>query len=77
MVSTPKGAEGLDLVDAKHLLVRSLDDFPEAITSLLSEPERRGRLGAAGRALVEAEYDWRSIGERLTESVDALLRDHR
>jgi glycosyltransferase involved in cell wall biosynthesis len=75
VVSTPKGAEGLELIDGEHLAIRALDDFPEAIASLLSDPQRRRQLGAAGRAFVQAEHDWSSLAERLTESVEALLRN--
>lgn len=62
VVSTSVGAEGLDVVDGRHLvLADSPSDFADAIASLMQSPERRRRLGAEGRTLVEAQYRWEAI----------------
>ncbi|MFQ5790957.1 MAG: glycosyltransferase family 4 protein, partial [Acidobacteriota bacterium] len=60
VVATTKASEGLDVRDDVHVLIRDDDEgFVSAIRSLLSDPDLRRRLGAEGRKLVEAKYDWR------------------
>ncbi|NNF08264.1 MAG: glycosyltransferase [Candidatus Eisenbacteria bacterium] len=64
VVSTSVGAEGLDVVHDKHLvLADGADNFAQAILSLMADPERRARLGKAGRELVESRYDWKAIAK--------------
>lgn len=65
VVSTTIGAEGLGATDGTQLVLA--DDaaaIARAIAALLNDPERRQRLATAGRALVEAEYDWDRIAAR-------------
>jgi glycosyltransferase involved in cell wall biosynthesis len=47
-------------------LARSLAD-------LLRDPERRTRLGTAGRALVAARFGWESAAERFESAYDRAL----
>jgi glycosyltransferase involved in cell wall biosynthesis len=66
VVSTRIGAEGLAVEDGIHLLLA--DDpasFAEAAIQLLADPERRWSLARAARELVEREYAWPRIGEKL------------
>lgn len=59
IVSTPLGAEGLEVEDGEHLdLASDPEQMAEAILRLFREKERRLRLGQAGRALIEARYGW-------------------
>ncbi len=61
VVSTSKAAEGLEIQDGTHLLIR--DDpasFRVAVQELLDDPEMRLKLGANGRRLVQEHYDWRT-----------------
>jgi glycosyltransferase involved in cell wall biosynthesis len=73
VVSTSMGAEGVaGLRAGEHCLVA--DDpagFADAILRLLSDAALCGRLGAAGRDLVRARYDWSVIVPRL----EALYRE--
>lgn len=62
VVSTTVGAEGLPLVPGEHFL--QADDpaaFAQSVVSLLRDPARRRRLGAAGRRLVEERYSWSQV----------------
>jgi glycosyltransferase involved in cell wall biosynthesis len=75
VVSTPKGVEGLDLVEGEEVLVaRTPGEFARAVLDLLEHPQRRARLAAAGRRAVEARYDWRPITESFVEEVERLVR---
>ncbi len=46
---------------------RGVDKLAATITGLLSDPERRARMGAAGREHVEEEWLWEYMGARLGE----------
>lgn len=74
VVSTSTGAEGLGLVDGVHALIA--DDpgaLAAAVLRVLEQPALAASLGRAGRALVESEYAWTRIGERLRTAYDELL----
>lgn len=75
VVSTTVGAEGLMLETGRHFV--AADDprhFADEVVSLLRDPERRRRLGQAGRRLVETRYSWATVArefERCCEEVIA------
>ncbi|MBN1977682.1 MAG: glycosyltransferase [Anaerolineae bacterium] len=62
VVSTTLGAEGFPVTHGQELLLADEPgEFAQAVVSLLNAPEKREALGQAGRAFVEARYDWRII----------------
>ena len=66
IVSTSVGAEGLDLKDGEEIFIADAPiPFAGAVTRLLTDVSLRRRVGENGRARVEQDYDWRSIGEKL------------
>ncbi len=66
IVSTSVGAEGLDLKDSEEIFIADEPTvFADAVTRLLTDAPLRRRVGENGRARVEQDYDWRSIGEKL------------
>jgi glycosyltransferase involved in cell wall biosynthesis len=73
VVSTSKGAEGLDVVDEEHLLIAdSASAFADQIVRVLSDPPLAMRLTRNARALVEARYGWEAIGAELCRLIEAL-----
>jgi glycosyltransferase involved in cell wall biosynthesis len=48
-------------------------EFAEALDLLLEDDERRRRLGAQGRAYVEAVYSWPAVTARLRETLERLV----
>jgi len=59
IVSTSIGVEGIDAQHGEHLLVADdPNEFAAAVIRLLQHPAEAARLARAGRALVEARYDW-------------------
>lgn len=76
VISTGKGAEGLDVHPDEDILIA---DEPQAlaavICSLLGDPAQRSRLAQAGRSLVERQYDWAIIGRQLLELVDEIIEE--
>jgi glycosyltransferase involved in cell wall biosynthesis len=70
VVSTSIGAEGLDVRDGRDILIA--DDpaaFAEAVRAVLSDASLRDRLGANGRALVEARYRWDATIEAIERAL--------
>jgi len=72
VVSTALGAEGLDCVPGRHLLVADdPSEFASSVLRVLSEPGLADELGRAGRALVCERYSWRGAAGAL----EAFFRD--
>ena len=74
MVSTPLGCEGLAVENGKHLLIANdAETFATAVARLLTDRALAARLTEQARALVERDYDWTGIAERLFGVYDELL----
>jgi len=74
VVTTSKGAEGLDAEHDRHLLIAdSPQAFAEAVVRLLCTPELRQRLAAAAYALVSERYDWGAMMPRFLGFLDRLI----
>jgi glycosyltransferase involved in cell wall biosynthesis len=70
VVSTTVGAEGLDLVPDREILIRDGPDaFAAAVAQLLGSPEAARSQAAAARARVEALYDWKRIAPALAREL--------
>ena len=75
IVSTSVGAEGLDLKDGEEIFIADEPTtFADAVTRLLTDASLRRRVGENGRARVEQDYDWRSIGEKLHNLYESLIK---
>jgi len=73
VVSTSKGAEGLDVQNEQHLLIaENPQDFADSIIRLLKDPELHKQLGENGRRLVQEKYDWHSVMPSFLEIVEKL-----
>ena len=74
IVSTSVGAEGLDLKDGEEIFIADEPIvFADAVIRLLTDTTLRRRTGENGRARVERDYDWRSIGEKLHHLYESLI----
>lgn len=78
IVSTTLGAEGIDAIHGRDLL---LADGPESfaahVTKAIDEPELAMRLGRAARRLVVEKYGWQASVDRLSEFHGELLAARR
>lgn len=62
IVSTRLGAEGIDYVRDRDLIIADHpDEFARAVIGLLRDSTRRAQLGANARQLAEDKYDWHRI----------------
>jgi glycosyltransferase involved in cell wall biosynthesis len=68
IVSTTIGAEGVELIHEKSIL---LADSPEQIADqvirVMRDSNLRDQLGNAAHALAVAQYDWRALGDQMLE----------
>ena len=48
-----------------------------AVTALLDDPERRRRMGAAGRRRVLERFSWRAVAAATAQAYEEAVRDHR
>jgi glycosyltransferase involved in cell wall biosynthesis len=72
IVSTTIGAEGIDVVHERHLLLADEPaQFAAAVGRVLDDASLAARLGEEGRALVTARYSW----EAAARSLEGFLRD--
>jgi polysaccharide biosynthesis protein PslH len=76
IVATAKAAEGIDVRDGEHLLVReNTAAIADAVVALRREPELAGRLTQAGYDLIAARYSWPALaGVVQSALVEAALR---
>ena len=73
VVSTSKGAEGLDVENNVHLLIADQpDDFARQVVALLNDPQLRARLAANGRSLIRAKYDWAVVMPVFLDLVESV-----
>lgn len=78
VVSTTKGAEGLDVTAGKDILIADDPaDFAAQVARLLGDAGLRARLAGNARLLVEAKYGWNSIGRRFAQIVENAVEARR
>lgn len=76
VVSTSSGCAGLGLEHGRSVWIADQPEaFADAVADLLLDPERRRSLALQARALAEARYDWRIIGERQARLWRELLAE--
>lgn len=73
VVSTALGASGLHgSMRAAIEIAEDADSFAQAVSSLLSDKDRRQALGDRGREQVRAHYDWSVLMHRLLSAYEDL-----
>ena len=73
VVSTSKGAEGLEVEHDVHLLTADRpEEFAGHVIQLLEDRELGERLSATAYCRVKEKYDWDDIGRRLVTRIEAL-----
>lgn len=79
VVSTSKGAEGLDVKHNENILIADTpSDFAICVSAVIQDRRLRERLSEAGRSLVWSRYDWNVVGEQLRTVVEqAASRPNR
>jgi glycosyltransferase involved in cell wall biosynthesis len=77
VVSTTLGAEGLSLVPGRQFVAADTPAaFADAVVSLLRDPDRRRRLAAAGRDLVERTGSWEQVARQFESLCESVVSRH-
>ncbi|KRF17257.1 glycosyl transferase family 1 [Nocardioides sp. Soil797] len=68
------GPDGLcaDLVEPGNV-----EELREAIASLLDDPERRARMGRAGRERVLEKFSWRAVAKATAAAYEEVIENHK
>jgi len=75
VVSTPKGAEGLEVTHGKNIWIeKDWGKFAKAIERLWHHPEEAQRLGIAGRQFVEEKHGYESNSSLALDVYASLLK---
>jgi glycosyltransferase involved in cell wall biosynthesis len=70
VVSTAKGAEGIDAIDGEHLLIREdIDAMADAVIDLWRSPPLRRGLCEQAFELVRGRYSWSVAADRIADSL--------
>jgi glycosyltransferase involved in cell wall biosynthesis len=74
VVSTTLGAEGIDAVDGRDIIIAdTARDFADAIIRLLGDPTEARRIGADARTLVEQRYGWTACAAAFEALLDEMV----
>ncbi|MCO5131921.1 MAG: glycosyltransferase family 4 protein [Xanthobacteraceae bacterium] len=74
MVSTTLGAEGIEAVPGRDILIEDQPDrFADAVLKLLAEPEYASNIGQSARQLSEARYAWSAAAKTLESFYREIL----
>jgi glycosyltransferase involved in cell wall biosynthesis len=77
VVSTTVGAEGLSIEPGTHFVAADgARPFADAVIALLKDPQRRQRIGAAGRSLVEDRYSWAQVARPFELHCQSVIENH-
>lgn len=74
VLTTPVGAQGLQLRDGRHAMVRELADFPAALAALLGDEALRTRLADGGRRHVVERFGTPSLEAALGAALAPFRR---
>ncbi|MCX6890324.1 MAG: glycosyltransferase [Verrucomicrobia bacterium] len=78
VVSTRKGAEGIEAQDGEHILLADEPaTFAQAVMRLLADRTLFNQMRQRARKFVEDRYDWDVVGEAANQSLCELLREPR
>jgi glycosyltransferase involved in cell wall biosynthesis len=78
VVSTTKGAEGLDVESGVNILIEDeMDAFAASVVRLLSDKELSSKLGEKARQLIVDKYDWNKIAQKLFDVYQSLLTNRK
>jgi glycosyltransferase involved in cell wall biosynthesis len=74
IVSTPLGAEGIEVRDGENILLAAdAPTFAAAVLRLLTDRDLNTHLRAAGRAWVEQTYSWQTVYRQVDQVYAQLL----
>lgn len=68
VISTTKGAEGIDYIKDKNIIIEdNIELYPFLIRELLENREKMNGLGTSARNLIERKYNWHTYKKEITK----------
>jgi len=78
VVTTSIGAEGIDIEADKHVMIAdSAHDFANKTIFLLKNPVAARKMGIEARRIIEKNYDWRVVNEKMNLVYSNILKAKR
>lgn len=75
VISTSKGAEGIEYTNKENIIIEdNIDNFADIINELLIDEERACAIGKSGAKLVKEKYDWKLYCNTLRNVYETVLR---
>ena len=75
VISTSKGAEGLDYENGKNIIIEDdIDNYHNRIINLIEDEKMMKQLGNQGEMLVKEKYDWKIYTEKLKKIYETVLK---
>ncbi|HEX3007149.1 MAG TPA: glycosyltransferase family 4 protein, partial [Bacteroidales bacterium] len=76
MITTSKGAEGLNITPGQEMLIAdSAETFKDQIAEILNNKAKQNSLGEAARAFISKEFDNLAISKRVEEFFYSLIHN--
>jgi len=73
VVSTSKGAEGINAISGEHLLIGdTADDLADHVCQLWSNISLQNKIIQSAFKLFEKEYSWNAVEARIKKAVETL-----
>jgi len=73
VVATSKGAEGLDIIPGKHMMIADAPElFAQAVVKILQDSAQRELLAQNAKKLFLNQYDWQVIMPEFLQLVDQI-----
>ncbi len=70
-ITTSIGAEGLEVIDGKHILIRNhAKDFAEAIDLLIRDQNKWEEISRNSRSLAQSKYTWDKVLENSIKAIE-------
>jgi glycosyltransferase involved in cell wall biosynthesis len=77
VVAHPIACEGIDVTAGKDVVLASTpEEFVGQMCHLFANERERLDIGTAARQLVEKSYSFRQFGERLSSTIENVVRQH-
>ena len=78
VVSTSVGCEGIEVENNRELMIADDEhDFAQQVVSLLSDREKRVRLGKQGYDLVKRKYSWEKVAESFEAVYEKIIQNSK
>ena len=76
VISTSKGAEGIEYVDKENIIIEdNINNFVGIIKELLNEENRACEIGKSAEKLIKQKYEWNLYSNTLNDVYKIVLND--